>query len=340
MWAKVESGAIEVHTVESSEPSPFSHAILSGRPFTYLDDAPLEERRTRGPVAAPRARPARARRAPGARPTSSPPLDPDAVAVVLEQVRPRPRERRRAARPAALAGRGAARRRSGAAGSTTLAADGRAGLLDGCWVATERRPGAEALGHDDDAAAACVAGHLQLAGPVTVEELVGDAPLPAGAPNGRTAEPRRGRAPRWPGSRRGARPSSCPTAAGAPATCWSACTAPAAAAAAAWSTPSPSPTTCASSRGGSTRRPAPARGPGRPARGARAAAGDRGAGGGVGGADPAGPRRGLRPALARRALPLGRGRLGPAHPAGRAARAAAARRRRPPRWPSSCATTS
>ena len=47
VWSQVESGAIAVHTVESSEPSPFSHGILSGRPFTFLDGAPLEERRTR-----------------------------------------------------------------------------------------------------------------------------------------------------------------------------------------------------------------------------------------------------------------------------------------------------
>ena len=33
VWSKVESGAIEVHSVESAEPSVFSHAILSGRPL-------------------------------------------------------------------------------------------------------------------------------------------------------------------------------------------------------------------------------------------------------------------------------------------------------------------
>ena len=65
VWSRIESGAIEVHTVESSEPSPFSHAILSGRPYTYLDDAPLEERRTRALVAAARPGPARAGRLAG-----------------------------------------------------------------------------------------------------------------------------------------------------------------------------------------------------------------------------------------------------------------------------------
>ncbi len=65
-----------------------------------------------------------------------------------------------------------------------LADDGRASLIDGCWVATERTDEAAALDRDDDAAAACIAGHLQLAGPVTIEQLVADAPLPAGAPMG------------------------------------------------------------------------------------------------------------------------------------------------------------
>jgi len=32
---------------DTTEPSPLAHEILNGRPFTYLDDAPLEERRTR-----------------------------------------------------------------------------------------------------------------------------------------------------------------------------------------------------------------------------------------------------------------------------------------------------
>ena len=91
VWSKVESGAISVHTVETSEPSVLSHAILSGRPFTYLDDAPLEERRSRalslsrglgelGSDGLP---------VPAEELTA---LDLDAVTTVLEQVCPRPRD--------------------------------------------------------------------------------------------------------------------------------------------------------------------------------------------------------------------------------------------------------
>ena len=42
----LESGRVGVHLVESSEPSPLAHGILTGRPFTFFDGAPLEERRT------------------------------------------------------------------------------------------------------------------------------------------------------------------------------------------------------------------------------------------------------------------------------------------------------
>jgi ATP-dependent helicase Lhr and Lhr-like helicase len=182
LWAKVESGAIAVHTVESSEPSPLSHGILSGRPFTFLDGAPLEERRTRalalrrglGPLR-PDGLPAPADELDA--------LDPEAVALVLDQVRPNPRDPDElhdlllslvACRPVP-----AWRRWFDA-----LVADGRAVALEGRWAATEQREAAASLQEDDEAAAACIGGHLQLAGPVTVSELIAEAPLPAGPPMG------------------------------------------------------------------------------------------------------------------------------------------------------------
>jgi ATP-dependent helicase Lhr and Lhr-like helicase len=42
----LESGAIRVVTRELTEPSPLALEVLSARPYAYLDDAPLEERRT------------------------------------------------------------------------------------------------------------------------------------------------------------------------------------------------------------------------------------------------------------------------------------------------------
>jgi len=44
---RIESGAIRLHARDSTEPSPFSHEVLNAKPYAYLDDAPLEERRAR-----------------------------------------------------------------------------------------------------------------------------------------------------------------------------------------------------------------------------------------------------------------------------------------------------
>ncbi len=43
---QLESGAIEVIGRDLTEPSPLAAEILGSRPYTFLDDAPLEERRT------------------------------------------------------------------------------------------------------------------------------------------------------------------------------------------------------------------------------------------------------------------------------------------------------
>ncbi|HVA09532.1 MAG TPA: DEAD/DEAH box helicase [Acidimicrobiales bacterium] len=191
LWAQVESGAIEVHTVETSEPSPMAHGILSGRPFTFLDGAPLEERRTRAlslrrglGVLGPNGLPV---------PTDElAALDPDAVAVVLQQVCPRPRDPDElhdlllslvACRPVP----------EWSARFDALVADGRASAASGCWVATERMAEAALLADDDDAAAACIGAHLHVAGPVFVEELTADGRLPAGAPMGAPVTPGRAR---------------------------------------------------------------------------------------------------------------------------------------------------
>src|SRR5215472_9090350 len=42
----IESGAIRILARDLTEPSPLAHEVLSARPYAYLDDAPLEERRT------------------------------------------------------------------------------------------------------------------------------------------------------------------------------------------------------------------------------------------------------------------------------------------------------
>ncbi len=187
VWARIESGAIAVHTVESSEPSPFAHAHLE-RPSLHLS----RRRAARGaadpgPFAAPRPGRARSRRAARCPPASWPRSTPTPWRWCST------RSARAHATPTSCTTCCSrwwrpGRFREWAGWYDALAADGRASLLDGCWVATERRRGRGALGSDDDAAAACVAGHLQLAGPGH-----GRAPgrrrrrLPAGRPDGRAA---------------------------------------------------------------------------------------------------------------------------------------------------------
>ncbi|HXR53999.1 MAG TPA: DEAD/DEAH box helicase [Acidimicrobiales bacterium] len=175
---RIESGQLEVRFVESVEPSPLAHGILTGRPYTFLDGAPLEERRSRA-VPIPR----------GLRPNlvvephELAPLDPEAVATVLEQIGPTPRDPDELhdlllslviARPVPAWERD----------FDALVDTGRAQLIDGNWVATERVEMARTVGDDDESAAACVNGHLEVSGPVSVEELTSEDPLPVGTVRG------------------------------------------------------------------------------------------------------------------------------------------------------------
>ncbi|MBW2722904.1 MAG: DEAD/DEAH box helicase [Deltaproteobacteria bacterium] len=77
------SGKVKVHCVDTTEPSVLSHEILNSRPYTFLDDAPLEERRTRA-VKMRRGLPVEARELAA--------LSPEALAQVREEARPDPRD--------------------------------------------------------------------------------------------------------------------------------------------------------------------------------------------------------------------------------------------------------
>ena len=176
---RIESGRVNVVVRDTTEPSVLAHEILNGRPFTFLDDAPLEERRSRA-VPLRRGLPVEAHELGR--------LDPDAIEQVAAQVRPDPRDADElhdllmtvlAHRPEpdwqpffdALA---AARR--------AVTVRGPAGEL---WAAVERRPAVEALFPDagivpdhpcpilggppdeDTAAADMLRGHLECRGPST-----------------------------------------------------------------------------------------------------------------------------------------------------------------------------
>jgi ATP-dependent helicase Lhr and Lhr-like helicase len=79
----IADGSVRVHVRDTTEPSPLAHEILNARPYTFLDDAPLEERRTRA-VQVRRGLPLEVRDLSA--------LDPEAIARVREEARPAPRD--------------------------------------------------------------------------------------------------------------------------------------------------------------------------------------------------------------------------------------------------------
>ncbi len=132
---RIARAEIRLVAVDTPEPSPLSHEILGARPWAYLDDAPLEERRARA-VAMRRALPAAEADSVGA-------LDPAALAEVAEQVFPEVRDPDEL--HDALLDLGLLPTREGARFASffePLVASGRAARLHGgaleWWVAAER----------------------------------------------------------------------------------------------------------------------------------------------------------------------------------------------------------
>src|SRR5580704_11757312 len=187
----IESGRVTVVVRDTTEPSVLAHEILNGRPFTFLDDAPLEERRSRA-VPLRRGLPVAA--------SELASLDPAAIERVEEQVRPDPRDPDElhdllmtavTLRPepdwqamfGVLVG-----------GRRAASVHGPAGEL---WCAVERRPAIEVLFPDaaivpdhpcpvvpatspdeDEAAASLLRGHLDCRGPSTPAALAEVTGLP------------------------------------------------------------------------------------------------------------------------------------------------------------------
>jgi ATP-dependent Lhr-like helicase len=179
----IEGGRVNVVVRDTTEPSVLAHEILNGRPFTYLDDAPLEERRSRAvPL----------RRGLPVQPHELARLDVAAIERVAEQVRPDPRDPDElhdvlmtlvAVRPvpawadwfATLSGARRVVRVAAPAGELWAAVERLPqieALFGGVAVepAGSRLPGAEPA--DEDAAAALLLrGHLECRGPSTVAAL-------------------------------------------------------------------------------------------------------------------------------------------------------------------------
>jgi ATP-dependent Lhr-like helicase len=82
--ARIHGGEIRCVARDTPEPSPLSHEILNARPYAFLDDAPLEERRTQAVYARRASEPGSAGEL-GA-------LDPAAIARVRDEQRISPRD--------------------------------------------------------------------------------------------------------------------------------------------------------------------------------------------------------------------------------------------------------
>ena len=180
--AGIEAGRITVITRDTTEPSVLAHEILNGMPYTFLDDETEAGNRRSRQVQIPRGLPVDARDL--AR------LDPAAISLVREQVRPQPRDPDElhdllmtlyVVRPEP----------SWQAWFDALAAAGRAGEICGpdgmLWCAAERSvvlaplfpdwaaaaapvPGSKPM-EPEVSAAEMLRGHLDVSGPCTASDL-------------------------------------------------------------------------------------------------------------------------------------------------------------------------
>ncbi|HEU4760429.1 MAG TPA: DEAD/DEAH box helicase, partial [Dehalococcoidia bacterium] len=80
---RIERGEVRLHARDTTEPSPFAHEMVNSKPYTYLDDAPLEERRARA-ITLRRTLPESAR--------DLGLLDPEAIDRVVQEAQPDPRD--------------------------------------------------------------------------------------------------------------------------------------------------------------------------------------------------------------------------------------------------------
>ena len=194
---EIESGAIDVVARDLAAPSPLAAEALSARPYAFLDDAPLEERRTQA---------VRARRYDDPEDADAlGRLDPEAIAAVRAEAWPRPRDADEMHEALTSLGAISLDEASRQAGWTpwldALAAAGRATVLGApagslLWVGAERlgqllalHPGAtlrpaieipvelaqHGTTHRDDVLRDLLRARLGGLGPVALEELA--APL-------------------------------------------------------------------------------------------------------------------------------------------------------------------
>jgi ATP-dependent Lhr-like helicase len=191
----MEAGLYTMVARDTSEPSPLSHEVINARPYAFLDDAPLEERRTRAVIT---------RRGLDVKTAEEfGKLDQAAIDLVREQAWPDPENADEL--HDALLVMGVVPRVEGgktrdwSSDFAALVAAGRATVLDGkLWVATERVPMVQAVFPDaaiepavtapererakswprEDAIRELVRGRLEVVGPTTTADVAAALALP------------------------------------------------------------------------------------------------------------------------------------------------------------------
>jgi ATP-dependent helicase Lhr and Lhr-like helicase len=169
---RMGEGTLQTVAVDTREPSPFSHELLNANPYAFLDDAPLEERRTRA------VQMRRSLSVEDAKNLGT--LDPAAIAQVAEESWPVVRDEHELhdalltliILPPVEAWREwyGALERSGRASTSCINESGQ-------WVATERLEIARSL-PDEAATAAVLRGWMDSIGPVTPAALATRLSLP------------------------------------------------------------------------------------------------------------------------------------------------------------------
>ncbi len=194
---RIERGEIQFHARDTTEPSPFAHEMINSPVYSFLDDAPLEERRARS-VVLRRSLPKSGR--------DLGILDPDAIELVVSETQPQPRDAEEvhdallslvAVRPAyapewrhwfdeLVDQRRAATIESPDGDSLWFAAENLAlveRLYSGATVRPEVRlpPELRREVDEDVARLAIIRGHMEILGPTTVSELADRTALDPGA---------------------------------------------------------------------------------------------------------------------------------------------------------------
>jgi ATP-dependent Lhr-like helicase len=188
----MEAGQFTMIARDTTEPSPLCHEVLNARPYAFLDDAPLEERRTQA-VITRRGLDVKSAEEFGK-------LDQAAIDLVKEQAWPDP-ENADELHDALLVMGAAAVRETWAPMFAELVGAGRATVADGrLWIATERVPMLQAAFPEaafdpvvtppereraktwsrEDAIRELVRGRLEVIGPTTAADVAAALGLPSG----------------------------------------------------------------------------------------------------------------------------------------------------------------